>query len=153
MRILNMEINMEKQKCFTLNKTNKQKASNKKKKQKAFTLIELVIVIIILGILAAIAVPRYVNLSSDAENAAKLGMAGSVKSAFALAVAELKSSPTVTQLNDYLSGEGTTAGATGIGFVLNGNNYIVQTYTDHKCTTATTATTDVVECVGTVTGA
>ena len=35
-------------------------------KQQGFTLIELVIVIIVLGIIAAFAVPKFINLSSDA---------------------------------------------------------------------------------------
>ena len=36
------------------------------KNQNGFTLIELVIVIVLLGVLAAIAVPRFVNLEEDA---------------------------------------------------------------------------------------
>jgi len=50
-----------------------------------FTLIELVVVITILGILAAFAIPRFVSLEGEARTAATQGLAGSVRSASALA--------------------------------------------------------------------
>ncbi len=54
-------------------------------KSRGFTLIELVVVITILGILAAFAVPKFIALDSQARAATINGLAGSVKSAAALA--------------------------------------------------------------------
>jgi MSHA pilin protein MshA len=51
------------------------------KRQQGFTLIELVMVIVILGILAAFALPRFANLTNDARAASVQGLAGAVKSA------------------------------------------------------------------------
>ena len=55
-----------------------------RKSQSGFTLIELVIVIVILGILAAVAVPRFVDLSGEAAQAAVNGQAGALASASAI---------------------------------------------------------------------
>ena len=58
------------------------------KQQSGFTLIELVVVIVILGLLAATALPRFVNLSGQARVASLQGIAGAVASGAALARAQ-----------------------------------------------------------------
>ncbi|GEM75945.1 type II secretion system protein [Vibrio sagamiensis] len=51
------------------------------KKQGGFTLIELVVVIVILGILAVTAAPRFLNLQEDARKASLQGLKGAIEGA------------------------------------------------------------------------
>lgn len=76
---------------------------------KAFTLIELVMVIVILGILAAVAIPRFVDLTASANEAAERGVVGGVRAGVYTYYAQNRAYP--ASLDGAANGDCTAANA------------------------------------------
>jgi len=92
-------------------------------RQTGFTLIELIMVIVILGLLSAVAIPKFVDLSGDAEDAAIEGIVGGLSSASTINYATEKTNPgsgtTVTDCQHVGSLlEGGASGAPASGYTI-----------------------------------
>lgn len=88
--------------------------------QKGFTLVELIVVIVILGILAATALPRFVNLSGDARAAQMAGIAASMEAAKQLVQAKWLAAGSATATTINIDGTTVVNVITAVGPTVNG---------------------------------
>ncbi|MBN1406043.1 MAG: type II secretion system protein [Candidatus Omnitrophica bacterium] len=103
-------------------------------RRKAFTLIELIMIIVILGILAVVAIPRYFDLQRQARDAAIDGVTGGVRGGIQTSFANNRSWPTTleaatdddTVVFEGVLQEGVPVAVSGVGWTVSGTTY---TYT------------------------
>ncbi len=129
------------------------KQFERKLKQLGFTLIELGMVIVILGVLSAIAIPKYANVGDEALAKTKLAMVGNVKSALMLTHVEFgRADPSTSELAANVQGSvlnTSNPSQHGLDVNIDGTTYFIPLYEDFECTIPVITGSDLfVQCVG-----
>ena len=77
------------------------------KDQRGFTLIEIIMVIVLLGIIAAIAIPKYIDLRTEASDATASGIVGAIVSSASIGYADLVTHNSGSTFPNFTSLDGT----------------------------------------------
>ncbi len=111
-------------------------------KTKGFTLVELVIVMTLIGILIAVALPQFKNLSTTARTNVQSSTVGAVKSAILLfrATSAGNVAPTVTELAAELDPSPTLSTDGTLSFDSAETPFVMDTYATSDCSGAANGT-------------